>query len=1177
MLKFPINVFSCLRAVNLSAALLACVASVLAHGAQISAAKPSSNGDGIAEFVLDARAAPTNAIGATVPSEIVRSRAVTLDVLSLQKMRAGVETGQAQTMRIGFFDDAALVVEIARVERVSGGAIAYIGNVAGSALSSVVIVEEAGVVSGNVNIAGKKFQIRNFGDAGHLMREVDVAALPPDHGPSNVTLPRESAKSGEPATARKLASPPEVAISAADDGSMIDVMVMYTPAARISQGGTLPMKSLINLGIAETNTAYANSGVTQRVRLVFAGEVNYTEADFATDLARLGGTTDGFMDEVHQLRDLYGADVVSLWGNYPPASGCGLANLMLTELPAFANQAFHVVDRNCATSNYSFAHELGHNMGLQHDIFDGNSGTTVTPEGSSTPTAINYAHGYVDVANRFRSVMGISALCDAQNPRIDCLRIPYFSNPAVFVDNRPFFPAAAASATTGNANAQEFKALNDTRETTANFRMSVDLAGPGTIIFSPVSYTVNEAAASVTLSATRHAGSTGAVSIAYATTSGSALAGTDFTATSGTLAWATGEAGTKTITIPILRDGVLDGPKAFTVNLDTPTGGVSIGAPGGTTASATVNVIDSDTDSFPVGCTVPFTGWANPPASGSSGWSVAIDSFYGPPCSLKSNPIADGGRAQIQFSGDFTAGSIRFARRVSSQSNDCLRVLIDGTQPVGSSCDSGEVGWSIVNVPISAGTHTVTWSYEKDGGGSAGADAAWIDDVVLPLNGPPLILSAPPPGGFLNIPYSHTFVASGSAPISFSAPPSALPPGLTLSAAGVLSGTPTTIGPGPYTAFVTATNSFTSNERQFISIAIVGAAPGAPIIGGATPDNGQASIAFAPPLSQGSTAITGYTATCNPNAFTAAGNASPLNVTGLVNGTEYTCSVTATNIYGTGASSTSVLVTPLPTRPSAPGIGAATPGNTQAFIAFAPPVSDGGSPITGYTATCNPGALAGTAVLSPVTVSNLVNDTAYVCSVKASNAVGASVASATVPVTPSASVALEFVGALSRKTHGTAGTFDIAVDRTQPISGDVSVEPRAIISGHTVLLQFNTAVSSIGASSAVDSANAAVFVSAMASGNDVIVSIPTLADNKRVTISLTDVNAPMRNFSVSLGFLIGDVNNTRSVNSSDISAVKARSGQATTIGNFRFDVNASGAINSSDISAVKARSGLTLP
>ena len=62
-----------------------------------------------------------------------------------------------------------------------------------------------------------------------------------------------------------------------------------------------------------------------------------------------------------------------------------------------------------------------------------------------------------------------------------------------------------------------------------------------------------------------------------------------------------------------------------------------------------------------------------------------------------------------------------------------------------------------------------------------------------------------------------------------------------------------------------------------------------------------------------------------------------------------------------------------------------------------------------------------------------------------------------------------------------------------------------------------------------------------------------------------------------LGFLVGDINNSGSVNSSDISGVQARSDQSVDATNFKYDVNVSGAINSSDISAVKARSGLVLP
>ena len=174
---------------------------------------------------------------------------------------------------------------------------------------------------------------------------------------------------------------------------------------------------------------------------------------------------------------------------------------------------------------------------------------------------------------------------------------------------------------------------------------------------------------------------------------------------------------------------------------------------------------------------------------------------------------------------------------------------------------------------------------------------------------------------------------------------------------------------------------------------------------------------------------------------------------------------------------------------------------------------------------------------------------------------------------------LNLISVFSRKIHGAAGAFDLPVDISQLVAGAVTVEPRVIGSGHNIHFRFNNAIAAAGTLVVVDGANATVNASAVFSGSDVVVSIPALADNRRVTVSLTGVAGASGSLNpppVSMGFLVGDVNNTRSVNSSDISGVKARSGQTATVSNFKFDVNATGAVSASDISAVKARSGQVL-
>ena len=200
----------------------------------------------------------------------------------------------------------------------------------------------------------------------------------------------------------------------------------------------------------------------------------------------------------------------------------------------------------------------------------------------------------------------------------------------------------------------------------------------------------------------------------------------------------------------------------------------------------------------------------------------------------------------------------------------------------------------------------------------------------------------------------------------------------------------------------TTSRSVTSSSESTVTVTPY-TVPGAPTIGAATPGNGQATIAFTAPASNGGSAITGYTVTCTAGATTATatGPASPLTVTGLTNGTAYTCSVVATNIAGNSAASGTVTVTPA-TVPGAPVIGTVTPGIGLATVAFAPPASNGGAAITSYVATCtsptSSHTVSATGTSSPITVAGLLGGVSYLCSVVAINSAGTSASSATVAV-----------------------------------------------------------------------------------------------------------------------------------------------------------------------------------
>lgn len=174
--------------------------------------------------------------------------------------------------------------------------------------------------------------------------------------------------------------------------------------------------------------------------------------------------------------------------------------------------------------------------------------------------------------------------------------------------------------------------------------------------------------------------------------------------------------------------------------------------------------------------------------------------------------------------------------------------------------------------------------------------------------------------------------------------------------------------------------------------------------------------------------------------------------------------------------------------------------------------------------------------------------------------------------------ALALTEVQSRKTHGGTVEFNLHVNTTPAITEAVTIEPRELGTGHKIVFKFDGPVSTPGAVTISDELAVPVALySADAIGSEVIVRLPSVADNKRMTISLNNVNGVAGlNASASIGFLVGDVSQSGAVSASDISAVKAHLNTPVALDNFWFDINTSGVIDAFDLASIKSRSGRVL-
>jgi streptogramin lyase len=151
--------------------------------------------------------------------------------------------------------------------------------------------------------------------------------------------------------------------------------------------------------------------------------------------------------------------------------------------------------------------------------------------------------------------------------------------------------------------------------------------------------------------------------------------------------------------------------------------------------------------------------------------------------------------------------------------------------------------------------------------------------------------------------------------------------------------------------------------------------------------------------------------------------------------------------------------------------------------------------------------------------------------------------------------------AVSRKVHGSAGTFDLPLSLVD-IHNPTTESRQGTFA--TIVMTFDAAITSASAvvSEGVATAGAPTF-----NGSDVIVNLSGVMDQQYLTLALTNVisaGVPVAGASVRMGFLTGDVNHSRTVTVADLGLVNAQLTQPVSASNYLMDVNASGTLTLAD-------------
>jgi len=488
-----------------------------------------------------------------------------------------------------------------------------------------------------------------------------------------------------------------------------------------------------------------------------------------------------------------------------------------------------------------------------------------------------------------------------------------------------------------------------------------------------------------------------------------------------------------TLTINVVNQPPTAAPVSATVAYNSTSNPITLNITGPTATGVAVGTAPAHGTATASGTSItytPTTGYAGPDtftytASNGAGSSTPanVTITVSPPTIVYAPANPPSGTVGVAYSQSLASAS--------GGASPYTYTIASGALPAGLTLATNG---TLSGTATAAGTFTYAVKATDSSSGPAAPFTKTTANLSLTIAGPTITIAPGTlPGGTVNLPYSQTITASGGTSSYSYAVSGTLPTGITLTTAGLLSGTTTQAGTFPIT--ITATDSTTGtgpfSKPQAYTLTIAGP-----------------TITIAPASLPNGTVGTGYSQT-----LSAAGGTGPytfsttpanlpaglsLDASGTLSGTpttagDYTFSVIATDAQSfTGSRSYTTHVAAI--APGAPTGANATAGDAQASVTFTAPTNTGGAPVTGYTVTSSPDNKTGTGTGSPIVVTGLTNGTAYTFTVVASNIAGPGPAStASNSVTPQGGQTITF-GNPGAQNFGTSPTLTATATSTLPVT-----------------------------------------------------------------------------------------------------------------------------------------------